>query len=64
MQCTAANGLRHNVPRSIGFVEIHTLEGIAGDLGPDAVFLHRDLVHLDIVDLELAGLWFTQKSMS
>src|SRR5206468_4079917 len=43
-------------PRSIGDVEIHTFEGVAGNLRPDAVLLDRDLVHLDIVDLELAGL--------
>jgi hypothetical protein len=28
----------------------------SGDLRPDAILLHRDLVHLDIVDFELASL--------
>src|SRR5947208_3108105 len=42
--------------RSIGDVEIHTFEGIAGHLRPHAVLLHRNLVDLDVVDGELAGL--------
>src|SRR4029450_1030467 len=37
-------------------VEIHALEGIAGLLRPDTILLHRDLVDLDIIDLELARL--------
>ncbi len=41
--------------RLIGDVEIHAFESIAGHLRPDAVLLHRDLVHFDIVDFELAG---------
>ena len=40
---------------SVGDVEIHALEGVAGLLRPNAVLLHRDLVDLDVVDLELAG---------
>src|SRR4029077_11858729 len=41
---------------SICYIEVHALEGISGNLRPDAVLLHRNLVHLDIVDFELAGL--------
>ena len=41
---------------SVGFVEIHPLEGIAGDLIPDAILLDRNLVDLDVVDFELARL--------
>src|SRR6476661_8495691 len=41
---------------SVGFFDVHAVEGIAGHLRPDAVFLHRHLVHLDVIDLELAGL--------
>ena len=40
----------------IGDVEIHTLEGVAGNLRPDAVLLHRNLMHLYVIDFELAGL--------
>ena len=42
--------------RSVGYVEIHALESVTGHLRPDAILLHRDLVHLDVGDLELAGL--------
>jgi hypothetical protein len=50
--------LRRNLDdaRSIGDVEIHAVESVAGHLRPDAVFLHRNLVHLHVLDLELAGL--------
>src|SRR4029078_1404963 len=41
---------------SVGDVEIHALECIARLLRPDAILLHRDLVDLDVVDFELAGL--------
>ena len=44
------------VNRSIGDVEIHAVEGIARHLRPDAVLLDRDLVNLDVIDGELAGL--------
>src|SRR5262245_66687956 len=42
----------------VGHVEIHAVEGIARLLRPDAVLLHRDFVHLDLGDLELAGFVF------
>jgi hypothetical protein len=42
--------------KSIGDVEIHALEGIERLLRPDAVLLHWNLLHLHVVDLELA-LW-------
>src|SRR3990170_6994320 len=42
--------------RLVGHLEVHALEGVAGHLRPDAVLLHRNLVHLDICNLELAGL--------
>src|SRR5262245_22898951 len=39
----------------VSHVEIHAVERIARLLRPDAVLLHRDLMHLDLGDLELAG---------
>ena len=43
-----------NLLKSVGYVEIHAVESITGNLGPDAVFLDWDLVDLDVVDFELA----------
>ena len=42
--------------KSIRYIEIEIIEGVEGDLSPDAVFLHGDLVHLHVLDLELARL--------
>src|SRR6516165_7241043 len=36
--------------------DVHAVEGVARHLCPNAIFLHRHLVHLDIVNFELAGL--------
>src|SRR5262245_40438998 len=41
---------------SIRLFDVHAVECVARHLRPNAVFLHRNLVHLDVVDLELAGL--------
>src|SRR3990170_5044813 len=50
------DGQRRAALASIGDLEVHALEGVAGHLRPDAVLLHRDFVHFDVGDLELAAL--------
>jgi len=40
----------------IGDFDVHAVESVARHLCPNAIFLHRHLVHLDVVDFELAGL--------
>src|SRR4029079_11505961 len=41
---------------SVGHVEVHAFEGVAGHLRPDAILLHRHFVDLNIVHFELSAL--------
>src|SRR4029078_8502288 len=41
---------------SVGYVEVHALEGVARHLRPDAILLHRHFVDLNIVHFELSAL--------